>query len=78
MNLLLIFAVFIFVAQLTDTHCRILVESHYDGQTKRIYTFLDSDEFLPNWGFGEDNYGNKNFMSFGFSSHSILIIDLLE
>lgn len=48
-----------FVAQLTDTHCRILAESHYDGDVKRFYTFLDADEFLPNWGFGEDNCGNE-------------------
>lgn len=48
-----------FIAQLTDTHCRILAESHYDGDIKRFYTFLDADEFLPNWGFGEDNCGNE-------------------
>ncbi len=48
-----------FVAQLTDTHCRILAESHYDGRIKRFYTFLDADEFLPNWGFGEENCGNE-------------------
>lgn len=48
-----------FVAQLTDTHCRILAESHYEGGVKRFHTFLDSDDFLPNWGFGEDNCGNE-------------------
>ena len=25
---------------------------------RKIYTFLDGDEFLNNWGFGEDNCGN--------------------
>ena len=48
-----------FVAQLTDSHCRILAESHYEGEIKRIFTFLDADEFLQNWGFGEDNCGNE-------------------
>ena len=48
-----------FIVQLTDTHCRILAESHYDGDIKRFYTFLDADGFLPNWGFGEDNCGNE-------------------
>ena len=48
-----------FVAQLTETHCRFLAESHMEDGVKHIYTFLDSDEFLPNWGFGEDNCGNE-------------------
>lgn len=48
-----------FVVQLTDAHCRILSESHYVGDEKRFYTFLDADDFLPNWGFGEDNCGNE-------------------
>ena len=48
-----------FVAQLTDTHCRFLAQSHYEGEVKRLYTFLDGDDFLHNWGFGEDNCGNE-------------------
>ena len=48
-----------FIANLTDTHCRFLAESHYEGDIKKIFTFLDADEFLPNWGFGEDNCGNE-------------------
>lgn len=47
------------VAQLTDTHCRLLAESHTEDGVKRYYTFLDGDEFLNNWGFGEDNCGNE-------------------
>lgn len=47
-----------FVAQLTDTHCRLLAESHVSGGVKKYYTFLDGDDFLQNWGFGEDNCGN--------------------
>jgi len=48
-----------FVAQLTDTHCRILAETHIQGGIKKVYTFLDGDAFLRNWGFGEDNCGNE-------------------
>ncbi len=48
-----------FVAQLTDTHCRILSETHERGGIKYMYTFLDGDDFLNNWGFGEDNCGNE-------------------
>lgn len=48
-----------FVAQLTDTHCRILAESHFEDGVKRCYTFLDGDSFLNNWGFGENNCGNE-------------------
>jgi RNA polymerase sigma factor (sigma-70 family) len=46
------------VAQLTDTHCRILAESHVQDGVRRYYTFLDGDDFLQNWGFGPDNCGN--------------------
>jgi hypothetical protein len=48
-----------FVAQLTDTHTRILAESHVSNGVKHFYTFLDGDDFLPNWGYGEDNCGNN-------------------
>lgn len=47
-----------FVMQLTETHSRILLESHYVGDVKHTYTFLD-EEFLKNWGYGEDNCGNE-------------------
>lgn len=46
------------VAQLTDTHCRVLSEIHTHHGVKEVYTFLDGDEFLSNWGFGLDNCGN--------------------
>ncbi len=52
-----------FVAQLTDTHCRILAESHRTDGVERLHTFLDGDEFLPNWGFGEDNCGNETHIA---------------
>ena len=51
------------VAQLTDTHCRFLAESHESGGVKRYYTFLDGDVFLDNWGFGEDNCGNETHVA---------------
>ena len=48
-----------FVAQLTETHCRYLAESHIENGVRKLYTFLDGDDFLNNWGFGEDNCGNE-------------------
>lgn len=48
-----------FVAQLTDTHCRILSETHTQNGVKHLFTYLDGDEFLNNWGFGPDNCGNE-------------------
>lgn len=52
-----------FVAQLTDTHCRLLAESHVADGVKKYYTFLDGDAFLDNWGFGEDNCGNETLLA---------------
>ncbi len=48
-----------FVAQLTDTHCRYLAALRNDGDIRNYITFLDGDEFMPNWGFGEDNCGKE-------------------
>ena len=48
-----------FVAQLTDTHCRYLATLRNDGDVRNYITFLDGDEFLPAWGYGEDNCGNE-------------------
>ena len=52
-----------FVAQLTDTHCRFLAESHLENGVTKLHTFLDADEFLPNWGFGENNCGNETHVA---------------
>lgn len=52
-----------FVAQLTDTHCRYLATLRNDGDVRNYITFLDGDEFLSNWGFGEDNCGNETNLS---------------
>lgn len=51
-----------FVAQLTDSHCRILSETHCQGGLKQMFTFLDGDAFLDNWGFGPDNRGNETHL----------------
>ena len=48
-----------FIAQLTDTHVRLLAESHVEDGVRRCYTFLDGEDFLDNWGFGEDNCGKE-------------------
>lgn len=48
-----------FVAQLTDTHCRYLAVLRNDDGVRNYITFLDGDEFMLNWGFGEDNCGNE-------------------
>ncbi|MCD7737865.1 MAG: sigma-70 family RNA polymerase sigma factor [Lachnospiraceae bacterium] len=53
----------IFVAQLTDTHCRYLATIRNDGDVKNYITFLDGDEFMANWGFGENNCGNETNLS---------------
>ncbi|MGM9635814.1 MAG: RNA polymerase sigma factor [Candidatus Avispirillum sp.] len=52
-----------FVAQLTDTHCRYLATIRNDGDVRNYITFLDGEEFIPNWGFGEDNCGNETNLS---------------
>ncbi len=48
-----------FIAQLTDTHCRYLAESHLCNGVRKCHTFLDGERFLNNWGFGENNCGNE-------------------
>ena len=52
-----------FVAQLTDTHCRYLATLRNDGDVRNYITFLDGDEFMLTWGFGEDNCGNETNLS---------------
>lgn len=48
-----------FVAQITETHCRYLATLRNEGDIRRYLTFLDGDEFMLNWGFGEENCGNE-------------------
>ena len=47
------------VAQLTQTHCRMLAESWRENGMLHCRTFLDGDEFLGVWGFGADNCGKE-------------------
>lgn len=51
-----------FVAQLTDTHCRYLAESHVENGVRKCYTFLDGDAFLNNWGYGQNNCGSETHL----------------
>ena len=48
-----------FVAQLTDTHCRYLATIRNDKGVRNYITFLDGEDFMNCWGFGEDNCGNE-------------------
>lgn len=48
-----------FIAQLTPTHTRYLAESHWESGVRKVFTFLDGDDFMNNWGFGPDNCGNE-------------------
>ena len=48
-----------FITQLTDTHCRFLAESYVEDGIRQNFTFLDGDEFLSKWGYGEENVGNE-------------------
>ena len=48
-----------FVVQLTDTHCRVLSASREEDGVRKLSTFLDGDEFMNNWGFGDDNCGTE-------------------
>lgn len=52
-----------FIAQLTDTHCRYLAETHEENGVRKFFTFLDGDSFISNWGFGEDNCGKAIHMT---------------
>lgn len=48
-----------FIAQLTDTHCRYLAESHFENGIHKTFTFLDGELFEENWGYGENNSGKE-------------------
>lgn len=53
----------IYYAQLTDTHCRWLGESYIKNGARHLLTFLDGDDFIAEWGYGEDNIGNETHLS---------------
>ena len=50
---------YIYIAQLTQNDCRLLAEFYEKDHVKKHLTFLDGDEFLAEWGYGENNCGKK-------------------
>ena len=50
--------VWTFVGQLTNGHTRFLSAEREEDGIRTLTTFLDGEEFMANWGFGEDNLGN--------------------
>lgn len=48
-----------YIAQLTDTHCRILAENYIKDGIRKYLTFLDGDDFIAEWGYGENNCGKE-------------------
>ena len=51
--------VWTFVGQLQDGYTRFLAAEREEDGVKILTTFLDGEEFMANWGFGEDNRGNS-------------------
>lgn len=50
----------VYIAQLTQRHCRYLGERYVDKEgITRYLTFLDGEEFLQEWGIGKDNCGRE-------------------
>ena len=47
-----------FVGQLKDGYTRFLSAEREEDGVRTLTTFLDGEEFMANWGFGEDNRGN--------------------
>lgn len=52
-------AVWTYIAQLTDTHCRMLAEIYMKNGVQTYLTFLDGDDFLAGWGYGDNNCGKE-------------------
>lgn len=48
-----------YIAQLTETHCRILAENYLKDGIRKYSTFLDGDNFIAEWGYGENNCGKE-------------------
>ncbi len=46
-----------FIAQEKDGYTRFLSAEHLDQGVRTLTTFLDGEDFMNNWGFGEDNRG---------------------
>ena len=52
-----------YIAQLTDTHCRILAENYVKDGMRKYLTFLDGDNFIAEWGYGENNCGKETYLT---------------
>ena len=52
-----------YVAQLTDSHCRMLAENYTKNGVRKYMTFLDGDDFIAEWGYGENNCGKETNLS---------------
>lgn len=52
-----------YIAQLTDTHCRILAENYVKDGVRKYLTFLDGDDFIAEWGYGKNNCGKETNLS---------------
>ena len=52
-----------YIAQLTDTHCRLLAENYVKDGVRKYFTFLDGDDFIVEWGYGENNCGKETNLS---------------
>ena len=52
-----------YIAQLTDTHCRLLAENYIKDGVRKYLTFLDGDDFIVEWGYGENNCGKETNLS---------------
>ena len=48
-----------YIAQLTNSHCRILAENYMKNGIRKYLTFLDGDSFMEEWGYGESNCGKE-------------------
>ena len=48
-----------FVGQLKDGYTRFLSAEREEDGVRTLTTFLDGEDFMANWGFGEDNRGNS-------------------
>ena len=51
--------VWTFIGQIQDGYTRFLSAERVENGVRTLSTFLDGEEFMSNWGFGEDNRGNS-------------------
>ena len=46
-----------FIGQIRDGYARFLSAEHVEDGVRTLSTFLDGDEFMDNWGYGDENRG---------------------